>query len=67
MDHHEIAGIDIKLTPVPVAPVKAKESSLKSAFVTKAKIRIESSCFFLVYKLPKAQLIVAINEREFQI
>jgi hypothetical protein len=33
MDHHEI-GIDIKLTPVPVAPVKAKESSLKSAFVT---------------------------------
>jgi hypothetical protein len=34
MDHHEIAGIDIKLTPVPVAPVTAKESSLKSAFVT---------------------------------
>jgi hypothetical protein len=33
MDHHEIAGIDIKLTPVPVAPV-SKESSLKSAFVT---------------------------------
>jgi hypothetical protein len=32
MDHHEIAGIDIKLTPV--APVTAKESSLKSAFVT---------------------------------
>jgi hypothetical protein len=33
MDHHEIAGIDIKLTPVPVTS-KAKESSLKSAFVT---------------------------------
>jgi hypothetical protein len=32
MDHHEIAGIDIKLTPVPAAPVKAKEC-LKSTFV----------------------------------
>jgi hypothetical protein len=33
MDHHEIAGIDIKLTPVPVAPVKAKRIK-QSAFVT---------------------------------
>jgi hypothetical protein len=29
MDHHEIAGIDIKLTPVPVAPVTAKKESLE--------------------------------------
>jgi hypothetical protein len=46
MDHHEIAGIDIKLTPVATSNGK-KESSLKSAFVTQAKIWIESSCFFL--------------------
>ena len=61
--HQDTAGIADKLTEVPVAPIKAKIKILEINICNpKPKYGLKLVAFFLVYKVPKAQVKVAIIE-----
>jgi hypothetical protein len=57
IDHQEAATV-LKGTAMPVVSVIVNNKILKATFEFQTKIRIKGSRFFLVYKLPNAQLIV---------
>ena len=63
MDYHEIAGIALKLTEVPVAPLYANSIILdRNICSPKLKYGLKVAAFFLVYKVPKAHVKVEIKE-----
>ncbi len=65
MAHHDIAGISDKLTEVPVAPVTANRKILEINICNpNPKYGLKLAAFFLVYKVPKAQVSVATIERK---
>ena len=63
MAHHEMAGIELNDTAVPVAPVKAKRKILEiNICKPKPKYGLKLAAFFLVYNDPKAHVNVEISE-----
>ncbi|MDI3349617.1 hypothetical protein DCBHLPFO_00740 [Mycoplasmopsis arginini] len=65
MAHQETDGISDKLTEVPVAPVKAKSKILEiNICKPNPKYGLKLAAFFLVYKVPKAQVSVAVIDRK---
>ena len=64
IDNQELIGISESGMLVPVAPTKEKRKILEINICNpRLKYGLKLAAFFFVYKVPKAQVIVAAIER----